>query len=61
MCTGAAQRAGHQALVVPEGGSGWGIRVRGIEHSYAGARSGGERIQRKPPIGRQAHAAKADP
>ena len=59
--TGGAQRVGQQALVVPEAGLVCAVRVRGIEHRDAGAGGGQDRVERELLIGRQAHAAEADP
>ena len=39
-----AEPAGQQALVVTEPGSVWPVRVRGIEHRYAGAGGGQDRV-----------------
>src|SRR5262249_57816615 len=59
MPTAGAQRTGHQALVVPEASSLWPVGVGCIEYAYAGAGSGGGRVQRGLLIRRPAPAAEA--
>ena len=48
----ARSACGQQALVVAEPGVVCPVRVRGIEHGYAGAGGGQDRVERELLIGR---------
>ena len=58
--TAHTQRVGQQALAVPERRPVGPVRVRGIEHGYAGVAGGENRVERELLIGLEAHAAEAD-